>query len=299
MYKVLSFGEIMLEMSDVGNGLYRRSFAGDTFNMAYYLKTVAGSAVQASYMTALGNDKDSNDCIAFINKYGVSSTACFRDPDRTIGLFLLSNDEIGEKQYGYWRGQSAARHLFDTPRDLTGYDIVYFSGISAAITHQKDNLIQSVVSAKKTGVKIAYDFNYRSKLWSTDEACRFNEEIFAVAELVKISDEELELLYPGSDIVQLSKKAPEAEWVLTCSGGCVEIWQNGRRTELEVFQPIGAVVDSSAAGDAFIATFIASQLLGKNKKTALQYAHQIASQVVCFKGSIGEIDITNLEKTIA
>lgn len=299
MHKVLSFGEIMLEMSDIGNGLYRRSFAGDTFNMAYYMKTVAGDAVQASYLTAVGTDKDSDDCIAFIDQYDVSSKSCFRDPDRTIGLFLLSNDEMGEKQYGYWRGQAAARHLFDTPRDLTGYDIVYFSGISAAITHNKENLVQSVILAKKAGAKIAYDFNYRPKLWTTDDACQFNENIFAVAELIKISDEELEILYPGSDIAALSIKAPNAEWVLTCSGGRVEIWQNGQRTEFEKFQPVDEVIDSSAAGDAFIATFIGLQLQGKNNKQALQCAHQIASQVVCFKGSIGEIDITKLEKTSA
>ena len=299
MQKVLSFGEIMLEMSDVGDGLYRRSFAGDTFNMAYYMKTVAGGKISASYMTAVGTDKDSDDCVAFIDKYGVHSETCFRDPDRTIGLFILSNDATGEKQYGYWRGQAAARHLFDAPRDLSGYDIIYFSGISAAITHNKENLIQSVKVAKSAGAKIAYDFNYRPKLWTTVEACQFNEQVFDVAELIKISDEELEILYPSSDIAALSRKAPNAEWVFTCSGGRVEIWQNGVRIEIQEFQPVDEVVDSSAAGDAFIATFIASQLIGKNNKQALQRAHQIASQVVCFKGSIGDIDISQLEKNIA
>ncbi len=299
MHKVLSFGEIMLEMSDVGDGLYRRSFAGDTFNMAYYMRAVAGEEIDAFYMTAVGTDQDSDDCIKFIENYGVNSTACYRDPDHTIGLFILSNDENGEKQYGYWRGQAAARHLFVKTRKLSGYDIVYFSGISAAVTHERDNLIASIASASAAGSKIVYDLNYRPKLWTTEQARDFNEKVFSIAKLIKISDEELETLYPSLSMDEISTRAPQAEWVLTCNGGRVEIWKNGTLTEQETFEPVAKVIDSSAAGDSFIATFIASKLQGKTNKLALACAHMIASQVVCFKGSIGKIDTTILENVSA
>ena len=45
MERVLAIGEVMLEMSDQGNGLFRKSFAGDTFNVLHYLSLLTGGEV--------------------------------------------------------------------------------------------------------------------------------------------------------------------------------------------------------------------------------------------------------------
>ncbi|MEH6405396.1 MAG: PfkB family carbohydrate kinase, partial [Sneathiella sp.] len=190
MTRILSIGEIMMEMSDMGGGLYRKSFAGDTFNMAHYIRLVSGGRIDVDYLTAIGQDTESDDCLKFMQKEGVGTDRVFRDANRTIGLFILSNDPKGEKQYGYWRGQSAARFLFDQPHDLSGYELVYLSGITAAITEQKNNLVQSVSQARHKGGFFAFDLNYRPKLWSITEAEAFADQILPLMGLVKISDEE-------------------------------------------------------------------------------------------------------------
>jgi len=295
LVKILSIGEVMLELSDMGSGLYRKSYAGDTFNVAHYLNVVSQGRIQPEYLTAIGTDAQSDACLDFLKDKGVLTTRCLRDPARTLGLFILSNDEHGEKQYAYWRGQSAARAVFNQIQDLSGYDLIYFSGITAAIIENKDNLITSIQSARQQGAKIVYDFNYRKLLWSIQDARDFAERILAETDIVKISGEELDTLYPGQKISEFSSSFPRVEWVLTCGGEKAEVWCNGNMVAQQIFTQVEKIMDSSAAGDAFIATYIAAKLEGIDLVDALARAHTVASQVVCAKGSIVAIDMTELD----
>ena len=295
MTKILSIGEVMLELSDIGNGLYKKSFAGDTSNFAYYINVTSGGSIVVDYLTAIGYDMNSDDCLKFLVKSGISISRCLRSTEHTIGLFILSNDAKGEKQYGYWRGQSAARHIFDQIQDLSGYNIVYFSGITAAITKNKNNLIKSILLIKNQDVEIVFDFNFRKQLWSPDDAIKFATRILQHISIIKISDEEFDILYPTQNIESLSKEYPNAEWLLTCSRNKAEIWKNGNIIFTYQFEPIDDIVDSSAAGDAFIATYLTAKLAGTKPQECLHKAHVIASQVVCAKGSIIPIDMLKLE----
>ncbi|MEH6403148.1 MAG: sugar kinase [Sneathiella sp.] len=294
MARILSIGEVMLEMSDLGDALYKKSFAGDSFNMAYYMSAVSTGEIRIDYLTAVGCDDLSRDCLAFIENHGVSTGNCVQDSDRTIGMFILSNDEHGEKQYSYWRGQSAARHLFDKVRDLQNFDWVYLSGITAAVTKNTQNLITSLKASK---AKIIYDFNHRSRLWGEEGAREFAQKLLPFATVVKISDEELDVLYPNETLQSLSGHYQKAEWVLTCGGSKAEVWSNGQQKAVAVFHAVEHVVDSSAAGDSFIAGYLVAKIRGLNADAGLKLGHSVASQVVCAKGSIVPIDMTKLEKT--
>jgi 2-dehydro-3-deoxygluconokinase len=295
MTKILCVGEVMLEMSDMGGGLYKKSYAGDTFNVAHYLNVVTRGRIKADYLTAVGTDAESEACLEFMREKGVLTSKCQRNPNRTIGLFVLSNDEKGEKQYGYWRGQSAARLLFDRPQDVSGYDLIYLSGITAAITENKSNLIQSITAAKQHGAQIAYDFNHRVRLWEPGAARAFAEQILPQVDIVKISDEELAFLYPDKSVAEFSTAYPQAEWVLTCGSEKGEVWKKGNMLARKKFTAVTEVVDSSAAGDSFIASYLAGKLAGASPLDGLKRGHAIASQVVLGKGSIVAIDLTKLD----
>lgn len=297
MAKILSIGEVMLEMCDMGNGLYKKSFAGDSFNVAHYLNVVTDGRHQVEYLTAVGMDAESESCLQFLLQQGVATTRCLRDPNHNIGLFILSNDEDGEKLYGYWRGDSAARHLFDEIQNLSGYDLICFSGITAAITINKKHLIQSLAAAKENRpeTQFVYDFNHRKLLWGIASARDFAEQILAHMAIVKISDEELNDLFQRTTVSALSKQYPNPEWVFTCGKQKGEVWQNGSMLAQHLFAPVEQVLDSSAAGDSFIATYIAAKLAGATALDCLKQGHAVASQVVCGKGSIVDIDLTKLD----
>ena len=276
----------MLEMSDQGDGLYRRSFAGDTFNVLHYLGRLAGNRFRRDYLTMVGQDAESDACLAFLRDHGVPTDRCLRHPQRTIGLFIISNDDAGEKQYAYWRGQAAARCLFDEERDLSGYDMIYLSGITAAITENRDNLLKSVARVHQNGGRVIYDFNHRRQLWRPEEARQFASAILEFTDLAKISHEELDWIYGASSLADHSARYPDIKWILTCAGEKAEVWLAGECVARKEFTAAEKVVDSSAAGDSFLAAYLAAEADGLGEEQRLAAAHRIAIQVIGGKGSI-------------
>jgi len=295
MINILFIGEILVEIARVEKDLYKKSFAGDTFNAAHYLSKVSLGCVQVDYLTALGNDRESDQCLDFIRQHGVSTRRCLRSSTHTLGLFVLTNDDKGEKQYAYWRDSSATRYLFDRPQDLTGYEWICLSGITLAITKNKDNLIQSLQHARDQGARIVFDFNYRQLLWSVDEARVAAQMLLPLCDLVKISDEELTQLFPHTNLQQLSMAHPKAEWVLTSGGASAATYCAGVLEMQLNFSEVDTVVDSSAAGDSFLAAYLEARLRNQSYRTALGRGHCVAAQVITANGSIVPIQLAELE----
>jgi 2-dehydro-3-deoxygluconokinase len=128
-----------------GAGLFRLGVGGDSFNTAAYLARLAEdgparvSPTRVSYVTALGQDTQSDRMIAAFREQGLDTDLVFRIADAGAGLYLIETDPEGERRFHYWRGQSAARQLMDgeraeaLARALADFDLVFLTGISLAI----------------------------------------------------------------------------------------------------------------------------------------------------------------------
>lgn len=287
--KILSIGEILLEFIDQGGGHFNQKYAGDTFNAAYYMHKLSSGNIEVEYLTALGDDKFSIDCLEYIESKGIGTSKSILLAEKSMGMFILSSFENGEKNFFYWRGQAAVKDLFSKEQQMNGYDLIYFTGISGAVINNKINLISSLIAAKKTGAKMAYDFNHRQKLWSTDEAKSFANLVLPICDFVKISDEELNWLYPNTTVQGLSNEYNISEWVLTVGSGKCETWVNGQLIYRHEFEVNEEPKDTSAAGDSFNAAYLVSRLDGGRIEDALRYGHKIASQVVAQKGAIVDL----------
>jgi 2-dehydro-3-deoxygluconokinase len=108
--RVLAIGECMVELAPVGDGLYRRGFAGDTYNFAWYLRRLLPADWQVGYGTWLGTDALSDELEAAIAGAGIDTAAIRRTGERTVGLYMIELRD-GERSFTYWRSQSAARLL--------------------------------------------------------------------------------------------------------------------------------------------------------------------------------------------
>jgi len=64
----------MVELSQAGDGLLRKGFAGDTFNTAWYARACLGPDWSVDYFTALGDDAMSDEMVAFIDKAGIGTS---------------------------------------------------------------------------------------------------------------------------------------------------------------------------------------------------------------------------------
>lgn len=167
---VLCIGEIMVELSQVPDGTARVGFGGDTFNTAAYLSRMGQSA---AYLTALGDDPYSGDALALLEAEGVDASACPIAHGRTMGLYAIRTDTRGERSFTYWRDRSPARDLFGPlygpgiATAILSARLIYLSGISLWLydAASLDRLFALLAEGRANGLLVAFDGNYRPRLW--------------------------------------------------------------------------------------------------------------------------------------
>ena len=133
--RVVCLGEAMVELS-ARQGRWDVHYGGDTLNTALHL-TRLGFGV--AYLTALGSDPFAGAMRQAWGREGMDVSLVLTDPDRTTGLYCIDTNEHGERHFSYWRGESAARRMFqaegidDAVATAGAADLLFFSLISLAI----------------------------------------------------------------------------------------------------------------------------------------------------------------------
>lgn len=299
MTRVLGIGECMVEMALQEDGRYAMGFAGDTFNTCWYLRQVAGAELSVGYYSAIGEDDASARMEEFVRRAGIDPVLTVRR-GRTIGLYLISLRN-GERSFSYWRSASAARTLADDLEALPGVsngDVAYFSGITIAILPPvgRERLLAALAHARTEGVTVVFDPNIRPALWeSRTEMCG---QIIRAAETADI-------VLPSCDdeIAHFGDSGPEAVAGRYLDGGAgVVVVKNSDKplvalTEHERIavppDPVSNVVDTTAAGDAFNAGFLASWLSGESLEKACRTGSRLAGQVITQRGALVDLMVDN------
>ena len=100
--RIVAIGEAMVEMAPVGEGLYRRGYAGDTFNTVWHMAQLLGDAARSGFVTRVGRDGLSDAFVAEMAADGLDVSGVTRDPERGMGLYLIELDGV-ERSFHYWR----------------------------------------------------------------------------------------------------------------------------------------------------------------------------------------------------
>ena len=197
MKKVVTFGEIMLRLAP--NGYYRffqddqlqATFGGGEANVAVSL---ANFGLDAVYVTKLPEHAIGQAAINSLRYFGVDTSKIARGGER-VGIYYL---EKGASQRGsvciYDRAYSAIQQAepsdFNWDDIFTGADWFHFTGITPAIGGKLVEICkEACIAAKKHGVKISCDLNYRGKLWTREQARAAMTELCKYVD-VCISNEE-------------------------------------------------------------------------------------------------------------
>lgn len=288
---VLSVGEAMVELSASADpSLWHLGFAGDTFNTAWYLRQLLPDDQAVAFLTRLGQGGFSQRLREFIADSGIVADHISTDPVREVGLYAIELHN-GERSFSYWRGQSAARGQADDlaalERAFTEAEIIYFSGITAAILppQGRDNLAAALARAKNGGSRVVFDPNIRPRLWEDADTLQTQITRFAgVADLVLPSfDDEAAHFGDASpqDTIARYRAAGAGEVVVKNGGGAV--WYGeGCVDDLPKAQP----VDSTAAGDSFNAGYLSAMLQGAPPAEAIRNGHAVAMKVIAARGAL-------------
>lgn len=292
---IVCIGEVMIELAPAGPGLARLGVAGDTFNTAVYLRRLIGPEISVAYVTALGDDDQSERIIAVLRDESLETERILRLPGGMPGLYMITLDADGERRFSYWRSASAARTMFApdsalSPEALAPADLIYLSGISVAILSPaaRHRLLNWIAGFRARGGLLAFDSNYRPSLWPSPAEARDGTEAFWRQTDIALPslDDETALFGDedeGAVIARLRGWGVRTGALKRGAQGPVALDGSGRQIGAVPAVPIR---DTTAAGDSFNAGFLASLLQGGDIADAMAYGHAIAAQVIGYPGAI-------------
>lgn len=300
--RVLSIGECMVELRPVSvnePNLLRSGFAGDTMNTAWYLAQLQpGWDIQ--YLTHVGNDRLSNQMVAFLQSSRIGTECLVRRDDATVGMYLIETDDHGERSFLYWRNQSASRHLADDFPGLASAlhdtDVVYFSGITLAILPNRGraNLMKALSGLDRENIKVVFDPNLRPQLWESPDIMRKSiTEAASLSSIVLPSFEDEAAIFGDA--------SPDETITRYQAGGPAEVVvKNGEKViracnltnQFEHWPNAVPVVDSTAAGDSFNAGYLSARLSGATLPDALAAGSRVSASVVQASGALVKLPST-------
>jgi 2-dehydro-3-deoxygluconokinase len=290
---VVALGECMVELSLAGGDKAAIGYAGDVFNTAVYLRRL-GQTV--SFATALGSgDPFSTAILARMRAEGIGDGLVTRADGRVPGLYAIELDDQGERQFFYWRDQAPVRQFFQLA-DLDGLiaaaraaDLFYVSGITLAVIGEAGRaaLLEILADLARHDVPIAFDPNYRARLWPAREvALAATEAVIPHCRIVSASGPDVEELCqaPLDDTARRWARSG-ATVIARAENRTVDV--HGARAILSLPAPPAVkAVDTTGAGDSFNAGFLAGWLKGAEPQDAVDAGRTLAAQVVQHIGAI-------------
>ncbi len=201
--KVVSFGEIMLRLSP--DGYYKlfqkpelnTSFCGAEANVAVALSNFGD---EAEFVTALPDNDIGRAACRELMRYGVKTDNIVYTGDR-LGIFFAEKGASQRPSKVIYDRKNSAIALadpssFDWEKIFDGADWFHITGITPALSDSLAKIsVDAVKAAKKAGLTVSCDINYRSKLWSAQKARPVMTEIMKYVDVCIGNEEDAEIVF--------------------------------------------------------------------------------------------------------
>ena len=328
--KYLTFGEIMLRLKSPGherffqNPMLEATFGGGEANVAVSL---ANYGEDVGFLSVLPKNAIGDECIKELRRFGVDTSRVVRGGER-LGIYYL---ETGANQRPskvvYDRAYSAIAMAkpgdIDWDKTFEGVEWFHITGITPAISESAMELsLESVREAKKRGITVSCDLNYRKNLWKygkkasevmrelakyVDVAIANEEDVQKSLEIttdVVVESGELDrskykalgdkvlAAYPDMKMIAITlRESKSADW--NGWAACLndrEHFYESKRYEIR------DIIDRVGGGDSFAGGLI----YGLNNYEGRQQALEFAVAASCLKHSIdgdfNRVDVDEVEK---
>ncbi|KAH9627271.1 hypothetical protein KSS87_006229 [Heliosperma pusillum] len=263
---VVSFGEMLIDFVPTISGVslaeapgFLKAPGGAPANVAIAVAKMNGNAAFAG---KLGADEFGRMLAAILKQNGVVDEGiCFDEGARTALAFVTLRSD-GEREFMFYRNPSADMLLRPDELNLElirQAKIFHYGSISLIVEPCRSAHLKAMEEAKAAGALLSYDPNLRLPLWpSPKEARKQILSIWDKAEVIKVSDNELEFLTGNSDIgdaTAMSLWHSNLKLLLVTLGdhGCRYYTKNFKGS-VEAF--IVTAVDTTGAGDSFVGALL-------------------------------------------
>lgn len=211
MAKIVTLGEIMLRLSTPGHSRFVQS---DSFDVVYgggeanVAVSCANYGHEAYYVTRLPVHEIGQAAVNALRRYGVRTDFIARGGSRVGIYFLESGAAMRPSKVIYDRAGSAIAEAlpedFDFDAIMEGADWFHWSGITPAISDRAAELTRlACEAAKRHGVTVSVDLNFRKKLWTKEKAQSVMRPLMQYVDVCIGNEEDAELCLgfkPDADV---------------------------------------------------------------------------------------------------
>lgn len=304
MGRVLCFGEALIDMLALPpDGGAPRMFAqhagGAPANVAVAVARLGGDA---RFLGMLGEDMFGDFLFDSLREAGVATDGIVRTATAKTALAFVALDPQGERSFSFYR-PPAADLLFraDHFRDQDFADAAAFHVCSNSMTEPEvaEATLAGMRRAGAAGALVSFDMNLRPKLWAADaEPLPWLWCALALADVVKLSREELDYLVEGSRMAEAA--VIERLWqgrarlLVVTDGGRPSQWRT-REAEGRISCYRVDPVDATGAGDAFVAGMLyrlAARTPGAGELDALWRDRDAIESILRFASAVGALAVT-------
>ncbi|MCD8307080.1 MAG: sugar kinase [Clostridia bacterium] len=306
MKKVVTLGEIMLRLSTPNNQKFIQStgfdvnYGGGEANVAVSL---ANYGYVSEFVTALPANELGDCAISALRKYNVKTDHIARCGERLGIYYLETGSSMRPSKVVYDRAHSSMSTAtpadFDFDEIFADADWFHVSGITPALSDTAIELTEAALkAAKKHGVTVSCDLNFRKKLWSSEKAQKVMTGFMKYVDVCIGNEEDADLVLgfkPGNTDVtsgnlelsgyedifkqmvakfgfkyavsslRVSHSASDNGW-----SGCIYNGETGEFYHSTEYR-ITPITDRVGGGDSFAAGLITGLLDGKDFKAALEF----------------------------
>jgi 2-dehydro-3-deoxygluconokinase len=292
---LLCMGEPMLEFNQLppqpdGSRHYLEGHGGDTSNAAI---AAARQGASVGYITALGHDMPGDSFMALWAREGVNASTVTRTDRWLTGVYFVTHDAAGHHFLHYRANSAAAMYTAaDLPETaIATARMFYVSGISQGIsTSAADAVFAAIDIARRHGVKVAYDTNYRPRLWPPTRAAAVMHAAMACADYALPGVEDVRILTgltdPEAILDFYLRLGPK---VVVLKMGEAGAWLATAEQRVHIPRHPVQVVDATGAGDTFCGAFLARMLAGDAPEAAARYAGVAAALKCTGYGAVAPI----------
>jgi len=327
MKKIVTLGEIMLRLSPSGHSRFVQS---DSFEVVYgggeanVAVSLALYGHDAYFVTKLPCHEIGQSAVNALRRYGVRTDYIARGGDRVGIYYLETGASMRPSKVIYDRAHSAISeadpHDFDFDVIMKDADWFHWSGITPAISDKAATLTRiACEAAKRHGVKVSVDLNFRKKLWTKEKAQSVMRPLMKYVDVCIGNEEDAELCLgfkPEADVLGGKTDADgyksiframaeefEFEYVVSTLRESFSASHNGWKAMIydgkEFYESrrydINPIIDRVGGGDAFSGGIIHGLLTKSTQGEALEFAVAASALKHTISGDFNMVSVEEVE----
>lgn len=268
MYDIVALGELLIDFATVStdNEGYPTLEAHPGGAPANVLVAAQKLGKKTAIISKVGNDIFGRLLKNTIEKEKVNTESLIISDEYPTTLAFVTLSDNGDRSFEFFRKKSADVMLNSNEVDddiLKNCRVFHFGSVSMTTDPSRTATFDSVMKAKSYGACISYDPNYRPPLWDSEEnAVKYMLEGLKYADVVKVADNEIELLTGEKDYMKGAERILDygAQFVFVTCGpeGCYYSTANGITGLVPGFKV--NTIDTTGAGDTFTGAVLSKLL---------------------------------------